>query len=198
VASVALLPEDRKRARLFFVSYFPLWVMVALRTLPAHHLDRWSSRWLGVAVFALLAGWSFLDGWRLISGAQETGPRRLYFSEVSSEGGNAAGYLATYLLPFLGIVPVDIGDWLAYGVYLFVALLVFIRSDLALVNPTLYLFRRRVVSARAYLSPEMAPDQQLGTLPVIVVCKDPSSLTRGPVDVVTLAGSFVTKNEPVS
>lgn len=193
---VALLPEERKRARLFLVSYFPLWAMVALRSLPPHHVWHWSARWLAVLVFAALAAWSFIDGCRLISGAGHTTERTLYFSEVSNQGGNAAGYLATYLLPFLGIVPADIGDWLAYGVYLLVALAVFVRSDLALVNPTLYLMRRRVVSARAYLGPEMAEQQQLSSLPVLVVVRDPAALTRGPVGVVALAGSFVTKHEP--
>jgi hypothetical protein len=190
------MTDDLRRVRLFLVSYFPLWVMLALRALPPHNVFHWSSRVLAVVVFALVAIWSFVDGARLISGARHTGARTLYFGEVTEQGGNAAGYLATYLLPFLGIVPADIGDWLAYGVYLFVAVVVFVRSDLSLVNPTLFLMRRRVVSACAYLTEERSADQQLGTAPVIIVCRDPSALSLGPVDVVSLAGSYVTKREP--
>ena len=107
---VASLPEDLRRIRLFVASYFPLWVMLALRALPTHLGLHWSSRWIAVAAFTFVAAWSLIDGVRLVRGAQRLGSRRLYFSDVSGQGGNAAAYLATYLLPFLGIVPEGIGD----------------------------------------------------------------------------------------
>jgi hypothetical protein len=197
VAHLASLPENLRRIRLFFVSYFPLWVMLALRALPPHHtFQHWSLRTLAVVIFAALAISSLADAIRLIRGAQRTTPRTLYLGEIDSQGGNAAAYLATYLLPFLGIVPADLGDWLAYGVYLFVAIVVFINTDLALVNPTLYLMRRKIVSATAYLTEERSLEHRLSAAPVIIICRRPASLSDGPIDVVSLAGCYVTKREP--
>ena len=193
---LASLPDDLKRVRLFFVSYFPLWVMLSLRALPPHPSLQWSSRMLAVALFAVIAIWSLIDAIRLVRGAGRTTSQRLYFGEIEGQGGNAAGYLATYLLPFLGLVPAGIGDWLAYAVYLLVAIAVFIRTDLTLVNPTFYLMKRQVVSAKAYLSKDRSQDQLLSAVPVIIVCRDPESLARGAVDVVRLGGCYVTKREP--
>lgn len=167
--------------------------MLAFRALP--HTLNWNHRaWLATA-FVILAVVTFLDARRLVSGAQNTGAASYYFADVDDQGGNAAGYLATYLLPFLGLVPTGWGDWVGYVIYFAVAAVVFIRTNLALINPTLYLLRWRVVSARAFLDEGHSPNQQVGTSPVVVVCRDPTSLTEGRVDVVTLAGSLVTKRE---
>jgi hypothetical protein len=73
---------------------------------------------------------------------------------------------------------------------------VFIRTDLSLVNPTLYLLGWRVISAKAYLDVEHSPDQQVGGTSAIVVCRRPELLARGKIDVVELAGCYVTKHEP--
>jgi hypothetical protein len=144
-------------------------------------------------VFAVLAVCSFADAGRLVRGARRTGSGSFYFDDIEDLGGNAAGYLATYLLPFLGLVPTGWGDWASYGVYLLVAAIVFIRTDLSLVNPTLYLYGWRVVSARAFLTSDHSPEQQIGATPLVIVCRDPAQLANGPVDVVALAGSFITK-----
>jgi hypothetical protein len=169
--------------------------MLAFRALPLHGWH-WSNRTSLAGAFAALAVYSFADAGRLVKGARRAGAASYYFSDIDDQGGNAAGYLATYLLPFLGLVPVGWGDWAAYCVYFVVAAIVFIRTDLTLVNPTLYLFGWRVVSARAFLDAEHSQDQQVGAAPVIVVCRKPASLLRGKVDVVTLAGCYVTKREP--
>lgn len=195
VAKLAFASEDLNRFRLFIVSYSPLWLMLALRSLPSPILH-WSNRAALAVAFALLAAYSFVDALRLVSGAQRTGAVSYYFSDVDDQGGNAAGYLATYLLPFLGLVPTGLGDWAAYGVYFLVAGIVFVRTNLSLVNPTLYILRWRVVSARAFLDEGHSPDQQVGASPVIVLCRNPDSLIRGRVELVRLAGCFVAKHEP--
>jgi hypothetical protein len=147
-----------------------------------------------VIVFGALAGYSFLDAIRLIRGSGKTSPRSLVFGEVNDQGGNAAGYLATYLLPFVGLIPQDWGDWAAYVVYFLVAMIVFIRTDLTFVNPTLYILNRRVVSANAYLP---AGKVLLPRSPFVVVCRDPRVLASSRVvDVTSIAGGFVTKDEP--
>ena len=58
-----------------------------------------------VTVFGVLAAYGFIDAVRLIRGSGRTSLRSLVFGEVNDQGGNAAGYLATYLLPFIGLSP---------------------------------------------------------------------------------------------
>jgi hypothetical protein len=181
--------EHSRRIRLFIISYGPLWLMLALRTMPASDDLRWRawSTWMA-ALLALAAAWSFVDARRLVRGAQRKGAIRMRFTEVRDEGSAAAGYLATYLVPLLAEAPIRVGEWLAYGLYAVMAVILFVRTDLALVNPTLYLFGWRVVSAVPVKESEPARA-------VIVVCRDIGAL-RADIDVVRLAGCYITKNEP--
>lgn len=185
------ITEDLIRVRLFLISYVPLWVMLSFRAAPPGRWH-WGGRASAVVLFALLAVWGLVDAVRLIKGSRKTGSRRLVFGEVSDEGGNAAGYLATYLLPFIGLIPADWGDWAAYGMYFAVAGIVFIRTDLTFVNPTLYLLRYRVVSGNAYV-PEgrsLVPGS-----PFVIICRDPGVLTST-VEVTSIGGGYVVKSVP--
>ena len=185
--------EDLIRVRLFVVSYVPLWLMVAFRAAPSGHW-RWDSRTVAVIAFGVLAAYGLMDAVRLIRGSGRTSPQSFIFGEVNDQGGNAAGYLATYLLPFIGFVPVDWGDWTAYALYFLVAMIVFIRTDLTFVNPTLYILGYRVVSANAYL-PESR--ELVEGSPFVVVCRDPRALASSKVvDVTSIAGGYVAKDEP--
>ena len=74
-----------------------------------------------------------------------------------------SGYLATYLLPFLGGPPLDLRGWLAYGVYFLVAWAVFVPSELGLVNPTLYILGWRLVEGTRRGRSEL------------IICQDPPS-----------------------
>jgi hypothetical protein len=185
------ITEDLIRVRLFFISYVPLWVMLALRATPPGKWH-WDGRTSAIVLFAFLAVWGFVDAMRLIKGSRKIGSRRLVFGEISDQGGNAAGYLATYLLPFIGLIPADWGDWAAYGVYFAVAGIVFIRTDLTFVNPTLYLLRYRVVSGNAYV-PEGR--SRLPGSPFVVICRDPGVLTST-VEVTSVGGGYVVKSAP--
>jgi hypothetical protein len=103
---------------------------------------------------------------------------------VQEEGGAVGGYLATYLLPMLAVAPTTVGEWLAYGVYGIVAFTIFVKTDLGLVNPTLYILGWRVVSAR----------QRGSEAPHIVLCRHPVELRSDEgVLVSTLAGCLVVK-----
>lgn len=131
-------------SRLFVTSYAPLAIMLALRNServwpPQQAIVFWCFAALGVI--------GLLDAFRLPRGAQRRGHRRVELSDIKDEGGQVAGYLATYLLPFLNI---ELDGWrsgAALAVYFIVLFLVFLRSDLALVNPALYIAGWRVVSA---------------------------------------------------
>lgn len=68
------------------------------------------------------------------------------------------------------------------------AVILFVRTDLALVNPTLYVLGWRVVSA-------VPVSESRPARAVVVVCRDVGALATD-VQVVRLAGCYVTKNEP--
>lgn len=187
---------DLIRIRLFLVSYVPLWVMLACRAAPPgrwhFHPWHWESRITATLAFAVLAIVALIDAIHLIRGSKKTSARTVVFGEISDQGGNAAGYLATYLLPFIGLIPADWGDWAAYLLYFVAAGIVFIRTDLTFVNPTLYVLRYRVVSANAYVPGSRSP---ITGSPFVVICKDSGVLTS-PVEVTSIGGGYVVKRAP--
>lgn len=129
------------RGRLFVVSYAPLALMFAARFAA-------QDSWKLAAGFGLVGVVGLVDGFRLVRGARQLSKRTTQITDVSSQGGAVAAYLATYLLPFLGNLPSSWGDWVAYGLYFLTAALVYVRSDLAVVNPTLYALGYQLVSGR--------------------------------------------------
>jgi hypothetical protein len=125
------------RVRLFLGSYAPLFALLALR---------FQSRWLSWGL-AVLAGLLFADMVRLAVFI----PRRVNADvhtvlTVEDQGSQVAGYLATYLLPFLAVTEPSTRDLLAYALYLVVVGVVTVRSNLTHINPTLYLLGYRLVS----------------------------------------------------
>jgi hypothetical protein len=124
------------RARLFVSSYAPLFLLLALR---------FEGRTLRLV--ALIAGAIGLaDGARLVLWQpRHVGPSPHRLREVRDHGSQVSGYLVTYLLPFLVITDPSGTDLLAYVLFLGIVGLIFVRSDMAEINPTLYLLRRRVI-----------------------------------------------------
>ncbi|MEV1291506.1 hypothetical protein [Pseudonocardia sp. NPDC049635] len=64
---------------------------------------------------------------------------------VEDAGNLVSGFLASHLLPFLAPGEPTMRDIISYGVFFLVLLVVSINSDLALINPLIYLLGRRVV-----------------------------------------------------
>jgi hypothetical protein len=58
-----------------------------------------------------------------------------------------SGYLAAYLLPFLTVPEPSATDLVTYAIFVFVAGLIYVRSGLMQINPTVYLLNRRVLRA---------------------------------------------------
>lgn len=117
------------RLRLFLCSYVPLFVI---------GLIRFENLWVQLAC-ALLALAGALLGYTVIR------QHRLLVSEVvrvaqtEDHGPHVAGYLATYLLPFVTVAQPSVRDLAAYVLFLMVVAVVYIRSDMLQINPTLYL-----------------------------------------------------------
>jgi hypothetical protein len=126
------------RARLFVVSYAPLAAIFAARAAP-HWL------WSGILAAVTIVG--FVDGFRLVRGTARKSSHFVTVETVEDQGNAVSGYLATYLLPFLGTMPSSIGDGVAYGFYFATAFVVYAKSNLALVNPTLYVLGWRIYRA---------------------------------------------------
>lgn len=129
--------------RLFIIAYAPLATILAIQ----QSTVIWPARdAVAFWIFALLAVVGLVDAYRLPRGALRKGHQRTRIDDVTDQGGQIAAYFSTYLLPFLGF---DLDGWrgaLSLSIYFIVLLAVFLRSDLALVNPSLYLTGWHVTS----------------------------------------------------
>ena len=125
------------RIRLFASSYAPLFALLALR-------------FNGILLRSILgtfAGIFLIDTLRVVVFVpRRVGANPLTIKTISDEGGQVAGYLATYLLPFLVLPSPSASDLAAYALFIAIAGIVTIRSNLTFINPTLYLFGYRLIS----------------------------------------------------
>jgi hypothetical protein len=63
---------------------------------------------------------------------------------VEDQGPEVAGYLASYLLPFVAVDQPDAALAAGYAIFLVVAAIVYVQSDMVQINPIFYFFGRRV------------------------------------------------------
>jgi hypothetical protein len=125
------------RGFLFLSSYAPLFVILAIR-------------FQGTALRTVCAGLA-LVGFAYLAVVlwviPRTAQQRAYSVDaVKDASGEVAGYLATYLVPFVTVASPSTADVIGYCIFAVVVLVIFLRSDLAQINPALYLLGRRVVS----------------------------------------------------
>ncbi|MFI6464503.1 hypothetical protein [Streptomyces sp. NPDC050538] len=92
------------------------------------------------------------------------------------------GYLATYLLPFVTPTVPSGRDYLGYGVFFLSVFLIFLRSDMALINPTLYALGYGVYRARWI--------RDGGEESVLILSRDPPAAEFESAD---LGGVFVAR-----
>lgn len=124
--------------RLFLGSYAVLFAILAIR---------FTGHWLPL-VCGTLAVVGFADTWRIATAAGSKEPQTYKVEEVRDRGPEVAGYLATYLLPFVTVAAPSVRDLLGYTLFLVVSAVVYVRSEMVQINPALYLIGRRVVSVR--------------------------------------------------
>lgn len=120
---------------LFLSSYSPLLALTAVR------LDSGGYRtglyWLaGAGAVALMAA---------LAASRRIAPRDRVATSVSDRGGDVAGYLATYLLPFLTVSDPAPRDVISYAGFVLLVGVVYTRSTLLSVNPLLYVLGYRLV-----------------------------------------------------
>jgi len=133
------LQEAVFRARVLLSSY------AALNFILVARLSHWGAlRWCCLALGVLGVG----DALRLTLLAKTTGGDEKVFVEVRDSGSEIAGYLATYLLPLLAAPNPGAGEIVGYAIYGVLIVVITLRSDLAHVNPTLYVLGWKIVSVR--------------------------------------------------
>jgi len=113
---------------IFLSSYAPLFAMLAIR------FDDARLRW--VCIVLATAGLVIVV--LCIVGVPRLIGASVYrIDRVSPAGAEAAGYLASYLLPFLTVALPTSRDLWAYGVFLIIAGIVYTRTAVIQVNPML-------------------------------------------------------------
>lgn len=119
---------------MFVSSYSPLFLILAIQ---------FEARWLQVAC-AAIAALGVLTLLLLLHAMKGKNKTPFRVVSVADQGAEVAGYLATYLLPFLTISEPAPKDLVAYGLFLVVVGIVYVQSDMVQINPLLYLMRYRV------------------------------------------------------
>jgi hypothetical protein len=105
---------------------------------------RFESTWLRLG-FALLSIAGLLVATYLLHRHRAELPSNRTITIAGDGGAEVSGYLAAYLLPFLTLAAPPLLDGFAYLIFFAVAGVVYIRSGLMQVNPTIYLLGWRVV-----------------------------------------------------
>lgn len=133
------MTEVVRRSRLFLGSYALLFLLLALR---------FETTLLEIGC-GVLAAAGFIDMvWIVYGVSARTAAEPIVIDSVHDVGPEIAGYLATYLLPFVTVAEPSGRDLAAYIIFLLVTGLIYVRSEMTQINPTLYILGRRVVSIR--------------------------------------------------
>jgi hypothetical protein len=119
---------------LFLCSYAPLFAILAIRF---EHI------WL-IVTCGLLAGVGFGMGAAVLLRFRSVTASTWVARTAEDRGGEVAGYLATYLLPFVTVAEPGVRDVIGYVLFLVIVGVIYVRSSLVQINPTLYLFGWRL------------------------------------------------------
>jgi hypothetical protein len=125
------------RMQLLLSAYAPLFAILAVRFQGA------TLKW----ICGVLAGVGVAHLIVVLAVAPRLSAARPYpVDAVEDASGEVAGFLATYLLPFVTVPSPSVDDVIGYLIFAAVVIAIFLRSNLAQVNPTLYVIGWRVVS----------------------------------------------------
>jgi hypothetical protein len=128
---------DPKAWLWFLSSYSPLWVMLGLRFHPS---------WLRIGLIALGLVCGAYAVFVLNRSARER-PSNTTLTITGDAGADVSGYLAAYLLPFLTVAEPGAIDLVTCAIFVAVAGMIYVRSGLMQINPTVYLTNRKVLQA---------------------------------------------------
>lgn len=157
---------------LFISSYSPLWLMLMIR---------WYDNDALRIVLGLLAVVGLAVTLWLLNRDRKEPPEDEEYLIVGDAGAEVGGYLAAYLLPFLTVNEPDGQDVAAYAIFIAVVAVVWMRSGMVHINPTLYILGRKVYIAERELA--HGPPER-----IFVISAVGDLRPRAPVKVRQLAG----------
>lgn len=132
----AIITQEIARVRLFLASYAPMFLILAIR------FDAVALR----SACGILAAIGIVDATLIIRRSRrKLATVRVRIYSVADAGSESSGYLVSYLLPFVTVATPSGRDLAGYGLFLIVALVIYIRSNLVQVNPVFYLLGYRVL-----------------------------------------------------
>lgn len=175
---------------LFFASYAPLSLIFAVRSVEKGKW-RWEALWPGFTIWLIIAAIGFFSLFRFLRSARRLNSEEITVSDVQDLGPEVAAYVATYLLPFLAPTLSGWRDITSHAIYFLTLFVIFVQSDLQLVNPTLYLFRRRLFRARVISIDENGVETEVDGNAVIATFSKPKR--NGSVNAVHFAGMRIEK-----
>jgi hypothetical protein len=119
---------------LFASSYSPLFLLAGFRS------ERAGLR-LGLYITAATCALALV---LVIAAARHLEPQERTVTGTEDRGPDVAGYLATYLLPLLATPEPSTRDLTAYGAFILLVGLVYVRSSMVAVNPLVYVLGYRL------------------------------------------------------
>ena len=127
--SQTLMPNIPVRIILFFSSYAPLFLIIAMRG--------WrDSRYFAVTLVAVSVA-SVIVLFLFLRIARKLAADRIKVDSVASRDGDSMSYIVTYLLPFLAVKLNDVTDVGSLGVMLLVIAVLYVNSNMIYTNPVL-------------------------------------------------------------
>ena len=153
---------------MFFSSYSPLFLILAIRNLAKTVAG--ASVLTAITVGSLLAlAWFLYD-------KRKQASHHVTLTRVASRDADVMAYIVTYLIPFLGISISDPVDAVSLGIMLGLIAVVYVNSNLIYINPILGLFGYRlfeVETENGKISALVSRNDYVKTgLPIAVVSLD--------------------------
>jgi hypothetical protein len=121
---------------LFFSSYSPLFLILAIRNL-ANTVE-------GAYVLTAIAAVSLLALAWFLYDKRKQASHYVTFTRVASRDADVMAYIVTYFIPFLGISVSNPVDAVSLGLMLGLIAVVYVNSNLIYINPILGLFGYRL------------------------------------------------------
>ncbi|MFD6171897.1 hypothetical protein [Streptomyces coeruleorubidus] len=178
------------RLGLFLAAYAPLALIFAVRSVEAGKWS-WEALFPGATTWTAIALIGFISLHGFLKSASSLGSQEITVDNVQDLGPEVSGYLATYLLPFIAPTLSGWQNIASYATYFLILFVIFNRSDLELVNPTLYLFGRRIFRAQLITIDDQGSVTEVEDGALIISRSKPIDKQGFPA--ITISGIYIAK-----
>lgn len=177
---------------LFFAAYAPLSLIFAIRSVERGKWH-WGLLWPGFTIWLLIAIIGFCSLFGFLRSFKHLNAIEVTVRDVQDLGPEVAAYTATYLLPFVAPTLSGWRDIASYAMYFAILFVIFIKSDLQLINPTLYIFHRRLSRVRLVAIDEDNIETEIDNDALIVTLDKLKE--RKTITTVSVAGIYIEKRQ---